>query len=74
VKQRTLLKKEICEIKTTQNVKQELNKGMENFRKKYKTEILEIKSFSQKKKKHSGRPLQQTRTSRRQNLRAQRLK
>jgi hypothetical protein len=56
---------------TKQNIKQELNKDVENLRKKNQTEILEIKSpFSQTK--ISGRPLQQTRTSRRQNLRAQR--
>jgi hypothetical protein len=28
----------------TQNIKEELNKDMENFRKKIETEILEIKS------------------------------
>jgi hypothetical protein len=48
-----------------------LNKDMENLRRKNLTEILEIKSpFSQTK--HSGSPLQQTRTSGRQTLRAQR--
>jgi hypothetical protein len=45
VKQRTRLKKEIYEIKmTTQNIKEQLNKDMENHIKKYQTEILEIKS------------------------------
>jgi hypothetical protein len=29
---------------TTQNIKEELNKDTENLRKKYQTEILEIKS------------------------------
>jgi hypothetical protein len=43
---------------------------MENFRKKNQTEILEIKSPFSQTKKHSGRSLQQTRTSGRQNLRA----
>jgi hypothetical protein len=52
---------------TTQNIKEELNKDMENLRKK--KQILEIKSpFHQTK--NSGRPLQQTRTSVRQNLKA----
>jgi hypothetical protein len=45
---------------TTQNIKEELNKDMENFRKKNQTEILEIKCpFSQTKntvKGHSSRP------------------
>jgi hypothetical protein len=45
---------------TTQNMKEKLNKDMENLRKK------------ESNKKHSGRPLKQTRTSGRQNLRAQR--
>jgi hypothetical protein len=37
------IKKQIYELKmTTQNVKQELNKDMENLRKKHQTEILEI--------------------------------
>jgi hypothetical protein len=44
------------------NIKEEVTKDMENLRKKKQTEI----------KKHSGRPLQQTRTSRRQNLRTRR--
>jgi hypothetical protein len=39
------MKKEIYELKmTTQNIKEELNKDMENLRKKDQTEILEIKS------------------------------
>jgi hypothetical protein len=38
------IKKEIFEMKkTTQDMKEELNKGMENFRKKNQTEKLEIK-------------------------------
>jgi hypothetical protein len=42
VKQRRLFKK-ICEIKkTTQDMRKEMNKDMENLRKKYQTEILEI--------------------------------
>jgi hypothetical protein len=52
VKQRRLpKKKEIYELKKmTQNMKEELNKVMENLRKKNQTETLEIKSpFSQKK-------------------------
>jgi hypothetical protein len=56
----------------TQNIKEELNKDMENLRKKNQKEILEIKSPFSQTKKYSGRPLQQTRTSGRQNLRAQR--
>jgi hypothetical protein len=50
VKQRTLLKK-IYEVKkTTENIKEELNKNMKNLRKKNQAEILEIKSpFSQTK-------------------------
>jgi hypothetical protein len=52
MKQRTLTK-EIYELKmTTQNIKEELNKDMENIRKKNQIEILEIKSpFSQTKNK-----------------------
>jgi hypothetical protein len=53
--------------KTPQNMKEELNKDMENLRKKNQTEILKIKSpFSQTKSQ--WRSLQQTRTSGRQNL------
>jgi hypothetical protein len=41
VKQRTLSKKEIYELKkTTQNIREELNKDMENLRKKNQTEIV----------------------------------
>jgi hypothetical protein len=40
------------------NIKKEVIKDMENLR--------------EKKQKHSGRPLQKTRTNRRQNLRTQR--
>jgi hypothetical protein len=47
---------EIYELKmTTQNIKEELNKNMENLRKKNQTEILEIKSpFSQTKSTEEG--------------------
>jgi hypothetical protein len=55
---------------TTQSIKEKLNKDMENLRKKNHTEILEIKSPFSHTKKHSGRPLQQTRPSGRQNIRA----
>jgi hypothetical protein len=41
------------------NIKEEVNKDMENHRKKE----------SNRNKKHSGRPLQQSRTSGRQNFR-----
>jgi hypothetical protein len=44
---------------------------MENLRKKNQTKILEIKSPFSQTKKWSGKPLQQIRTSRRQNHRAQ---
>jgi DNA repair exonuclease SbcCD ATPase subunit len=68
------IKREIYEIKkTTQNIKKELNKNMEKLRRKNQTEILEIKKIPLvKQKKHHGRSLQQTRTSGRQTLRAQR--
>jgi hypothetical protein len=40
---------------TTQNIKEELNKGTENLRKKNQTEILEIRrSFSQTKNTVEG--------------------
>jgi hypothetical protein len=40
---------------TTQNIKEELNKDMENFRRKNQTEILEIKiPFSQTKNTVEG--------------------
>jgi hypothetical protein len=55
-----------------QNTKEELNKYMKNLRKKNQTEILEIKSPLSQTKKHSGKPLQQSRTNGRQNLRTQR--
>jgi hypothetical protein len=46
---------------------------MENLRKKNQTETLEIKSpYKKSNERHSGRPLTQTRTSGRHNLRAQR--
>jgi gas vesicle protein len=64
------IKREIRELKrTTQIIKEELNKDMENLRRKNQIEILEIKSLYKSHKKHSGRPLQQTRASGRQNLR-----
>jgi SET domain-containing protein len=54
------IKREIHELKrTTQIIKEELNKDMENLRRKTQTEILEIKSpYSQAKntvKGHSSR-------------------
>jgi hypothetical protein len=43
--------------KTTQNIKEELNKDMENLRKKNQTEILEIKSsFSETKTQWKATP------------------
>jgi hypothetical protein len=57
VKQRTLFfKKGIYELKiTTQNIKEKLNKDMENLRKKNQTELLEIKSpFKQTKNTVEG--------------------
>jgi hypothetical protein len=57
---------------TTQNIKGELNKDMESLRKKNQTEILEIKSSFSQTKKQSERLLQQTRTSGKHTLRAQR--
>jgi hypothetical protein len=47
---------------------------MEYLRKKNQTEILEIKSLFSQTKKHSGSPLQQTKTGRKQKLRTQREK
>jgi hypothetical protein len=57
---------------TTQNMKEELNKNIENLREKNQTEILEKKSPFSQTKTHRGMTLQQTRSSRRQSLRAQR--
>jgi hypothetical protein len=56
VKQRILEKKERYEFKmTTQNIKQEVNKDMENLRQKNQTEVIEIKSpFSQTKNTVEG--------------------
>jgi hypothetical protein len=50
------IKKEIYELKmSTQNIKELLNKDMENLRKKNQTEILKIKSpFSQTKNTVEG--------------------
>jgi 5'-deoxynucleotidase YfbR-like HD superfamily hydrolase len=60
-KKKYTIKREIDILKmTTQNIKQGLNKYMENLRTKNQTEILEIKFHLVK----------QTRTSGRQNLRA----
>jgi hypothetical protein len=56
------IKRELHELKgKTQIIKEELNKDLESIRKKNQTEILEIKSQA----RHSERPLQQTRISRR---------
>jgi hypothetical protein len=45
VKQKRLFKKEMSEIKnTSQDMKEELNKSMENLRRKNQTEIQEAKS------------------------------
>jgi hypothetical protein len=66
------VKRELHELnRATEIIKEEWNKDRENIRTKNQTEIQEVKSpFSQTKNR--GRPLQQTRTSGRQNLRAQR--
>jgi hypothetical protein len=67
------MQREIYELKRTRKIiKEELNKDLENLRKKNQTEILEIKSPHSQTKKHSGRPLQQTKTSGRENFRTQR--
>jgi hypothetical protein len=64
------IKRETHELNmTTQNIK-DLNKDLENLRRKNQTEILEIKSLYSQTKNQSGRLLQQTRTSGKQNLRA----
>jgi hypothetical protein len=56
---------------TTQNIKDELDKVMENFRTKNQMEILELEGpFIQTE--NSGRPLKHTRISGIQNLRARR--
>jgi F0F1-type ATP synthase membrane subunit b/b' len=51
-----IIKQEISELKmTTQNIKEELNKDLENFRKKNQTEILEIWSpFSKTRNRVEG--------------------
>jgi hypothetical protein len=67
VKQRTLYELKLT-TKYKRRVEQTYGKISE---KKNHTEILEIKSLSSNKK-HSGRPLQQTKTSGRQKLRARR--
>jgi hypothetical protein len=53
-------------------MKEKLNTDMENLRKKNQTEILEIKRSLSSNKNYTRGPLQQTRTSVRQNLRARR--
>jgi hypothetical protein len=72
VKQRRVQKKRYVEKKkkTTSDMKEGLDKDMENHRKMNQTEILEIKTPLNQIKKYSRRPLQQTRTSGRQNLKA----
>jgi hypothetical protein len=63
---------EINELKvTTQNIKEELNKDGKP-QKKESNRNPENKKSLQSNKKHSGRPLQQTRTSGKQSLRVQR--
>jgi signal transduction histidine kinase len=62
------VKKEKQELKMTTQIIKELNTDLENLRRKNQTEILEVKSPYSQKKKHSGRPLQQTRNSGRQDL------
>jgi hypothetical protein len=57
---------------TTQNIKEELNKDMENLRERIKQKSWKQKVPLVKERKHSGSPLQQTRANGRQNLRAQR--
>jgi flagellar biosynthesis GTPase FlhF len=65
------IKRETHELKmTTQNIKEELSKDMENLRKKETNRTPGSKKSLYSNKKHSGRPLQQTRTIGRQNLRA----
>jgi hypothetical protein len=62
------IKTELHELKnTTQIIKEELNKDMENLRRKNQAEILEIKN-AYRQTKTRGRPFQQTRTNGRQNL------
>jgi outer membrane protein OmpA-like peptidoglycan-associated protein len=68
---RDTIKREIHELKrTTQIIKEEFNKDMENLRRNNQTEILEIKCpYSQTKNTVEGHT--KTRTSGRENLRAQ---
>jgi fatty acid-binding protein DegV len=47
------MKKEIKEMKTAQDMKEEFNKYMENFRKKNQMEILEIKISQNQNKTYS---------------------
>jgi hypothetical protein len=58
------------EMKTTQGIKEELNKDMENLRKKNQTRNPGNKKPLLSNRKHRGRSLQQTRTNGRQTLRA----
>jgi hypothetical protein len=64
------IKGDIFELKmTAQNIKEELNKDMGKLRKKESNRNPGNKVLLVKQK-HSGRPLLETRTSGRQNLRA----
>jgi hypothetical protein len=64
------IKKEIYELKmTTQNIKEEIKKDLENLRKMNQTNPRN-KKFSYPNKKHSGRSIQQSRARERQSLRA----
>jgi hypothetical protein len=65
------IKTEKRELKrTTQIIKEELNKDMENLRRKKSNLNPGNKKSLYSNKKHSGRPLQHTRRNGRQNLRA----
>jgi predicted nucleic acid-binding Zn-ribbon protein len=66
----TIKKKDIHEIKkTTRDMKEEFSNYMENLRKKESNRHHGNKKFLTSNKKYRGKPLQQTRTSRRHNLR-----
>jgi hypothetical protein len=61
VKQRILYKKERYAIKkTTQDIKEELNKDVESLRKKNQTRMLEIKSFFSQTNKQQQQQQQKT--------------
>jgi hypothetical protein len=65
----TIKKKEVHQIrKTTQDMKEEFNKDIANLRKQLNRNP-ENKNFLKSNKIYRGKPLQQTRTGRRQNLR-----